>query len=201
MKASKRATAPVCLVCAAALCGNQSSAAEATVHWHGITNGSPPAAFALNPANPTTASLTSFVAPTDSKIYGNACLASVSCGNPALTVDSARQTITVSFSAPRTNDYCAEVFLPVSGVEGQFGPLSAGTWVFHILQNSYTLSVAEAPLRLSIQPVTNASGFQLDWAVSGDTFVLECNDGLAARNWQAVTNPPTTSSNRNTVQI
>jgi hypothetical protein len=70
-----------------------------------------------------------------------------------------------------------------------------------ILQNTYPFSVAEAPLPLSIQGFTNSSAFRLDWPVSGDTFVLECNDGLAPGNWQVVTNPPTTSSNRNTVQL
>jgi hypothetical protein len=89
----------------------------------------------------------------------------------------------------------------VSGVDGQFGPLSAGTWVLDILQNAYPFSVTEAPLPLSIQALTNSSAFQLGWPVSGDTFVLECNEGLTPGNWQVVTNPPTTSSNLNTVQI
>ncbi|SPE60542.1 hypothetical protein SBV1_460001 [Verrucomicrobia bacterium] len=54
---------------------------------------------------------------------------------------------------------------------------------------------------MSIQALTNSSMFQLDWPVSGDTFVLEFKEGLAPGDWQAVTNPPTTSSNRNMVQI
>jgi hypothetical protein len=201
MNAGKRETARVCLGCAAALWGGQSSATDATVQWHGVTDDFPPPAFALNPANPTTTNATSFVAPTDGKIYVNFCFASASCGNPALTVDSTNQTITVSFSAPPTNSACPEIFLPVSGVEGQFGPLSAGTWVFKILQNSYPFSVTEAALRLSIKALTNAFTFQLCWPVSGEPFALEFNEGLFSGNWQAVTNPPTTSSNRNTVQI
>jgi len=201
MKASKRTTAMVCLGCAAALCGGQPSATDATVQWHSVTNDSPPPAFALNPANPTTTNATSFVASTDGKIYVNSCYASVFCGNPALTVDSTNQTITASFSAPLTNIACPEIFLPVSGVEGRFGPLSAGTWVFKILQNSYPFSVAEAPLPLSIKALTNSFTFQLCWPVSGEPFALEFNDSLSSGNWQAVTNPPTTSSNRNTVQV
>jgi hypothetical protein len=70
-----------------------------------------------------------------------------------------------------------------------------------ILQNAYPFSVTEAPLPLSIQALTNSSAFQLGWPVSGDTFVLEFNEGLAPGNWQVVTNPLTTSSNLNTVQI
>jgi hypothetical protein len=98
--------------------------------------------FALNPANPTTTNVISFVAPTDGKIYLNDCMASVANGNPALTVDSTNQTITVSFSAPVTNVFCPAFVAPVSGVDGQFGPLSAGTWVLDILQNTYPFSVA-----------------------------------------------------------
>ena len=158
-------------------------------------------AFALNPANPTTTSVISFVAPTDGKIYINDCFASVDNGNPAITVDATNQTISVSFSAPLTNVACPQIVAPVSGVGGQFGPLSPGTWVLDILQNSYPFSVAEAPLPLSIQAFTNSSTFQLDWPASGDTFVLEFNDGLAPGNWQVVTNPPTSSSTRNTVQL
>jgi hypothetical protein len=201
MTGGKRATATICLVCLAGLCGAQTSAPEATVRWHYIGQGSPTVTFALNPANPTTTNVIGFVAPTDGKIYLNDCMASVANGNPALTVDSTNQTITVSFSAPVTNVFCPAFVAPVSGVDGQFGPLSAGTWVLDILQNAYPFSVTEAPLPLSIQALTNSSALQLGWPVSGDTFVLECNDGLTPGNWQAVTNPPTTSSNLNTVQI
>lgn len=201
MKASKRATARVCLGCAAALCGGPSSAADATVRWHNVANESPPATFALNPANPTTTNVISFVAPTDGKIYVNSCFAAIACGNPALTVDLTNRTITVSSSAPLTNIACPEIFFPVSGVEGQFGPLSGGTWVFAILQDSHPFSVTEALLPLSIEAFTNALLFQLCWPVSGEPFTLEFNDGLSSGNWQAVTNPPATSSNRNTVQI
>jgi len=191
----------VCLGCAAALSAGQSSATDATVQWHGLRLGSPPPAFALNQTNLTTTNTISFVAPTDGKIYANACFASVACGTPAITVDTTNQTITVSFSAPLSNSVCPDIAAPVSGVDGHFGPLSAGTWVFGILQNAYPFSVAEAPLLLSIQALTNSSTFQLDWPVSGDMFVLEINDGLASGNWQVVTNAPMTSSNGNTVQI
>ena len=155
----------------------------------------------MNPASPTTTNAIGFVAPTDGKIYGNSCLAAFACGNPSITVDSTNRTITVSFSAPVTNVFCPEIIAPVSGVEGQFGPLSAGTWVFEILGYSYPFNVIEAPLTLSIQELTNSSTFQLYSPVSGDTFVLEFNNALSSGNWQSVTNTPTISSNRNTVQI
>jgi len=201
MTASKRAIATFCLGCAAVLIGGLLTASGASIQWHDIGQGSPPLTFALNPANPTTTNVISFVAPTDGQIYLNACYATLSNGNPAIAVELPGQTIRVSFSPPPSNSTCPQIVAPVSGVDGQFGPLSAGTWVLNILTNSYLFSVTEAPLPLSIQALTNSSAFQLDWPVSGDAFVLECNDGLAPGNWQVVTNSPTTSSNRNTVQV
>jgi hypothetical protein len=173
-----------------------------TVRWHPVTNGSPPTTvFSLNPSNPTTTNVISFVAPTDGQIYVNECYASFDNGTPAIAVEITPRAIAMSFSAPLTNVFCPAIVAPVSGVDGQFGPLSAGTWVFDILQNAYSFSVTEAPLPLSIQTVTNSSAFQLGWPVSGDAFVLEFNDGLAPGNWQVVTNPPTTASNLNTLLI
>ena len=200
MTASNGATATVCLGCVAVLAGSLLTASGQSVRWHVITNGSPPVVFALDPAKPTTTNVISFVAPTDGNVYINYCWASVVNGNPAITVDVTNQTIAVSFS-PFTNIACPLVVVPVSGVEGKIGPLSAGTWVFESLQNSYPFHVTEAPLMLSMQALTNSSAFQLGWPVSGDTFALEFNDGLAPGNWQAVTNPPVALSNRNTVQI
>jgi len=201
MTASRRAIATVGFFYAAAFYVGQASASEAIVQWHVVTNGSPTVAFALIPANPTTTNVISFVAPTDGKAYINYCLAAVVNGNPAITVDVTNQIITVSFSPPPTNVACPEIVLPVDGVEGQFGPLTAGTWVFDILQNAYMFNVTEVPLLLSIRALTNSSALQLEWPVSGDTFALEYNDNLAQGNWQAVTNPATILSNRNTVQI
>jgi len=177
------------------------AAKGADVTWHIVTNHLPVLDFTLAPVSPTTTNTVSFVAPTDGQIYGNACWASVANGDPSLAVDATNQTITVWFSPPLTNRFCPLYILPVSGVEGHLGQLKAGTWAFHILQNSYTFSVVEAPLLLSVQALSNSSSLQLSWPVSGDTFVLEFNSDLASGNWQAVTNLPTISSNRNTVQI
>jgi len=202
MTGSKRVTATICLACVAGLCGAQTSAPEATVRWHPIPMASPPTvAFTLNPANPTTTNVIHFVVPTDGQSYVNECYASVKNGNPAIAVNATNHTILVTFSPPLTNTACPAIVAPVSGVDGQFGPLSAGTWVLDILQIDYVFSVVEAPLALSIHALSNSSAFQLNWPVSGDTFVLEYNVGLGAGNWQGVTNLPTTVSNRTVVQI
>ncbi len=201
MFASRRATVRLCLVYIAALCGGLYAATGATVQWHVVTNRAPTLAFVLAPAQPTTTNVTSFVAPTDGELYVNGCFAWAANGSPAIAVDPTSQTITVSFSSPPTNYACPAVVAPVSGVDGQLEPLRAGTWVFEILQNTYTFSVAEASLPLSIEALSDSSALRLDWPVCGDAFVLESSAGLAPGNWQVVTNIPMTSSNLNTVQI
>jgi hypothetical protein len=171
------------------------------VEWHVITNGSPPPTFALSLANPTTTNTIAFVAESDGKTYGNSCAGSTICGKPLLAIDSTNLTLTVSFTAPVTNIARPEIVIPVNGVDGQFGPLASGAWVFHILGRSYPFDVTEAPLSLSIERLANSLAFQLSWPVSGDPFALEFSDILPAQNWQAVTNPPTASNNLNTIQI
>ena len=109
MTGGKRATATICLVCAASLCGAQTSAPEATVRWHYIEQGSPTVTFALNPANPTTTNVISFVAPTDGKIYLNDCLAAFANGNRAsMTAAPTAVTWRRGFNDPLLNGLGAQ---------------------------------------------------------------------------------------------
>src|SRR5262249_40203644 len=139
------------------------TANAADVKWHIVADHSPVTNFTLNPVEPTTTNVISFVAPADGDFYANSCFASMANGEPAVTVDAVFLTVKVTFSAPLTNIACPLVVLPVSGVDGQFGPLRAGNWSFTILTNSYFFSVAEAPLSLSIKMLTNSSLLQVSW--------------------------------------
>ncbi len=202
MNALRRVTAELAALCVATLGGSGWAASGASVQWHYIGyNGVPPPPFTLDPPYPTTTNTVSFIAVTDGQVYVNWCFASVVNGDPSIMVDSTNHIITVSFSPPVTNIACPMVVFPVSGVDGQFGPLQPGVWSFNLLQYSYRFKVAEASLALSIQAVANSSALQLDWPLAGENFVLECKEGLSAANWQLVTNPPSTISNRNTVQL
>jgi hypothetical protein len=104
---------------------------------------------------------------------------------------------------------CPLFILPVNGLEGEFGPLRHGAWLFTILQRSepprppvsYVFQVADAPMVLTIEAGTNSTSLLISWPFSGDTFLLESNDALLSPAWQAVTNSRVTSSNRLTVQI
>jgi hypothetical protein len=187
--------------CAAVVSATVLSVNAADVKWHILTDPLPVINFALDPAAPTTTNLISFVGPTDGDLYANSCLASVANGEPSIAVDSVFLTVQVTFSAPLTNIACPAVVVPVSGVDGQFGPLRAGNWVFTILTNVYSFSVAEVPLPLSIQTATNSSSLQLSWPVSGDRLLLEFSDSLSSANWQAVTNMPVVLNGQNFVQI
>jgi hypothetical protein len=200
MSAVRRVTAGLLVVCAAAWSGVLAGS-DASVEWHVVgIHGSPPPPFTLDPPAPTTTNTVKFIAATDGKLYINYCYAARESGNPGIDVDSTNRIITVSFS-PVTNFVCPLIVILVSGVDGEFGPLRPGDWTFNILQYSYNFTVTDVPLTLSAQPIANSSMVELDWPVSGDTFLLESNDGLLLGNWGVVTNTPTIVSNRNVVQI
>ncbi len=201
MNAALRATAKVHLGCAAILCGAVATASGATIHWHTIGRGSPPQTFIVNPAAPTTTNIISFIAPTEGQIYANSCWASVAKGDPSIAIDSTNQTINVTFSPPRTNTVCPAYVLPVSGVDGEFGPIKPGLWTFNILQSSYAFTVSEAPILLSVEALANSHSLLISWPVSGEAFALEFNGDLSSDNWQVVTNNAVMSSNLVTVQV
>ncbi len=201
VKVVRKASLKVAVTWVAAMSGILVSASADTVQWRYVGHGGATTVFSLIPAYPSTTNFIKFIAPTDGKLYVNYCFAAVANGNPSLAVDPTNQTITVSFSPPLTNIACPAIAAPVSGVDGQFGPLRAGVWTFQVLQNSYTFAVTDAPIALTIESLAGGSAFELGWPLSGDTFQVLWASGLPATNWQVCTNPPTTLSNRNTLQL
>lgn len=173
----------------------------ATIRWHPIENGGPPRSIVLSPADPTITNVINFVAPTDGQIYANDCFASVSKGVPLIDVDLIFHKVSVSFSAPQTNRACPAIVFPVSGVEGEFGPLEPGAWTFNILGSSYPFTVTGVPMLLSVKALTYSPSVQISWPVSGEVFELESSESLPPVNWLVVTNAAVTSSNQVTVQI
>lgn len=196
----KRSVAAVLIGFAASILSAQDATNGPSIGWHATGSGGPPQNFELTPASPTTADLISFVAPTDGQIYENDCFASTTCGLPMIVVDSIFQKVNVSFSAP-PNWVCPLVVAPVSGVEGEFGPLRAGAWTFNLLGMVYNFEVIYTPVLLSVEPMGGSRSIQVSWPASGETFVLESSANLGSGNWAGVTNSPTTVSNRVTVLI
>jgi hypothetical protein len=168
-------------------------APTATVEWHLLETGlgytPPPSSFVISPVDPNTADTISFVAPAEGEGGMNYFAAADTYGNPAISVDSTNRTVSVTFSAP-LDEPIPNVVLPVSGVDGQIGPLKAGTWVFEILTNAYTFNVAGPSL--GITPAGNQ--VVISWTASGSNLVLQAATDLSTGNWSNVTTGITTNA-------
>ncbi len=96
------------------------------VSW--IPGVSSPADWSIAPDNPTTSDVISFSGPT--AIFGNDCYGNQFMGGtPTLTIDPINKSIELWFQPPAP-DGCYEIWAPVCGLQGSFGPLKAGQWVF-----------------------------------------------------------------------
>ena len=190
-KKSKRQTMHYFL-CAATLGVVISVAQAATVKWYYLgtypTPGPPPATFVISPSGPTIADAISFIAPVNGKIYLNSEAAADFYGDPIIAVDFTDRTVSVTFTA-RLDEPIPDVAAPVSGVNGQVGPLDAGTWVFNIVTNSYTFTVAGPPLGIA------RAGDQvvLSWTALASTYALQVATNLSSGSWIDVTNGITTN--------
>lgn len=101
---------------------------SADVSW--IKGQSPPASWTLSPQTPGLSSVVSFNGPLDQAVYGNSCVAEANLGGaPQLTVDSVNRTIVLWFQGPAPT-MCTLIWQPVCGLEGTFGPLQEGKWIF-----------------------------------------------------------------------
>ncbi len=130
----------------------------ATAEWHSLESlGLPsmelliPTSLALSPATPTITNRISFVSPANGLTYLNSIAAEAEFGAPLISVDSTNRTITVTFTPP-LDEAIPQIVFPAGGVDGEFGPLAAGTWTFQVLTNSYTFTVAGGS-PLAIAPV------------------------------------------------
>lgn len=164
-----------------------------TVEWHSLglpPNASPaPTSFVISPANPSSVDTISFVAPANGEGGGDAAAAADKYGNPAISIDATNHTIAVTFSPPA--DEPVGLLDPVSGLDGQIGPLGAGSWAMTILTNTYTINVARLPL--SIAPADNQ--VVVSWTASASNYVLQAASDLSAGSWSTVTNGIATNGN------
>jgi hypothetical protein len=165
----------------------------ATVEWHSLglpPNTNPaPTSFVISPANPSIVDIISFVAPAEGEGGSDSAAAADKYGNPAISIDATNHTVAVTFSPPA--DEPVGVLDPVSGVDGQIGPLEAGTWAMTILTNTCTINVAGLPL--SIAPADNQ--VVVSWTASASNYVLQAASDLSAGSWSTVTNGISTNGN------
>jgi len=98
-----------------------------------------PVPLAIDPAVPTTADTISFTAPLDGDVHSNRWYAALALhGSPVLDIDEGNRVINIHFDGV-FSDICPEIYAPVIGAYGEFGPLAAGDWTFH---NSHGGSLA-----------------------------------------------------------
>jgi len=124
------------------------SVQAAGVSWKQGTT--PPAAWTLTPAHPGPSDVITFVGPT--KIYSNSCMGEGNLGGtPQLSVDPVAKVILLWFKGPAPT-MCPLIYLPVCGLEGEFGPLAPGDWTFTSLSKeldfelTFTVKGAVAPI-------------------------------------------------------
>jgi hypothetical protein len=106
-----------------------STANATSVSW--ISGSTGPKQWVIDPANPTPLDVIRFSGPT--LVYSNSCDGERALGGtPQLLVDPKAKVITLWFKGPAPQ-ICPLFFNPVAGLEGEFGPLPAGDWMFTCL--------------------------------------------------------------------
>ncbi len=103
-----------------------SFASAATTSWiNGITG---PSDWTIDPPNPDQTDTISFSGPIG--LHGNTCFARADLGgNPMISVDSINRIVELWFQGPAPTQ-CTLEWNPVSGLQGNFGPLAPGNWTF-----------------------------------------------------------------------
>ena len=81
------------------------------------------------PLTPTTNDVISFTIPTD--VFDNQWQAEQMLGGtPTLIIDAVQKTIDLQFEPPAPEDPIPTEYDPVCGLQGYFGPLEEGSWLF-----------------------------------------------------------------------
>jgi hypothetical protein len=109
----------------------------ASVSWKPGTT--PPAQWTINPASPGTSDLIKFSGPTE--VHSNSCLAEAALGGtPQLSINPTTKVIQLWFQGPPPT-MCPLIYMPVCGLEGEFGPLAPGEWTFMSLSKDLGLDM------------------------------------------------------------
>ena len=120
MKRAMLASVSVLLFCGIVSGYNQD------ISW---VHGENPLDFSRWPAEPTTADLIHFTVPTD--IFINQWIANQTLGGtPTLSIDPVERTIELWFQGPPSGGVVIDPD-PVCGLEGYYGPLEEGAWLFY----------------------------------------------------------------------
>jgi len=88
-----------------------------------------PAAWVVKPPAPTELDVIHFAGP--SAMHQNLCHALVDVGQPQVQIDPSRRQVRLVFLPVVTFAACDDIQKPVAGVQGSFGPLEKGDWIFY----------------------------------------------------------------------
>ncbi len=109
----------------------------ASISWKSGTT--PPADWSIDPAKPSPSDVITFSGPTP--VYSNACVGETNLGGtPQLSIDPVSKVILLWFKGPAPT-VCTLIYMPVCGLEGDFGPLAAGDWTFTTLHKDIAFEI------------------------------------------------------------
>ena len=91
----------------------------------------PPAPLEISPVTPTAADTITFSVPLDGEVHSNKWYAALAYrGSPVLDINEASRAITIDFDGVYS-PINPEIWDPVTGAFGEFGPLPAGEWTLN----------------------------------------------------------------------
>ena len=164
------------IVTATMLLGMWSTAEAESVSW--INGTTPLAKWAIQPASPTTSDIITFSGPTN--VYSNSCVGEKNLGGtPQISVDAGSKTVTLWFQGP-VPAFCTLIYMPVDGLQGDFGPLEAGDWKFISLSKELSFEVRFTVGGKAVHHVDADAPGPLHDGKTWTTAFLTLQDALAA---------------------
>ncbi len=156
-----------------ATCG---AAGAASVSW--VDGTTPPAKWEIQPASPTTSDVITFSGPTN--VYSNSCMGKKNLGGtPQILVDAVSKTVTLWFEGP-VSAFCTLIYMPVAGLQGDFGPLAPGDWKFVSLSKELSFEVRFTVSNEAVHHVDADAPGPLHNGTTWTTAFLTLQDALAA---------------------
>jgi hypothetical protein len=149
-----------------------------TVSW--IPGQTPPKQWAVEPDNPSTSDVITFSGPTD--VFSNDCVGEQRLGGaPQIIIDSGSKTILLWFRPPAPA-VCPMIWDPVAGLEGEFGPLAAGEWLFASLSKDLDFAIIITVVDTVAHHVDKDAPGPLHNGKTWNTAFLTLQDALAVAN-------------------
>ncbi|UCF44210.1 MAG: hypothetical protein JSV99_04660, partial [Planctomycetota bacterium] len=125
--------------------------AMGSVYWIGGESGPP--GWGIEPASPNSSDVINFAGPT-AEIFSNECYGEVACGGtPTIWIYSGPNKVELLF-VPPAPQLCWDVWDPVCGLGGTFGPLEAGHWEFFGNNPYATFSIEFDVVAAQAEPVS-----------------------------------------------